>query len=102
MDKASFNMATLRFKNFKDYKLAGVDFTEADLTGSDFTGATFDNCHLHSVVSDGETKFDKTDLRGAYLANPPLGRVSLRGAMVTTEQAEFLLFEKYGLLVIDH
>jgi uncharacterized protein YjbI with pentapeptide repeats len=95
-------MCALRFKSFRGYKFVNVDFTEADLTGCDFSGATFDGCRLSSVVMSGAlTRFDGADLRGAVLANPQLGQVSLWGAMITARQAKFLLEERLGVIIVD-
>ena len=78
-----------------------VDFNEADLSGCDFTDVEFEKCYLNGAVFSDETKLDGADLRGAFISETSLGMASMRGAVMTTAQARYLLFEKYGIVVAE-
>jgi uncharacterized protein YjbI with pentapeptide repeats len=78
-----------------------VIFTDADLSGCDFTQVEFDGCHLSGATVSEETVFDGADLRGAYISSSQLEMASLRGAIMTSAQAQDLLLEKYGIIIAE-
>ncbi len=101
IDHADFSMATLRYKRFKDSRLKDVNFTESDLSGSDFTDTVFEGCHLTGAVVNSDTRFDRADLRGAYISGSGLETARLKGAIMSTQQANTLLFERFGIVVAE-
>ena len=101
IDRADFSMATLRYKKFADGKLEGVNFTETDLSGTDFSSAAFEGCHLTGAIVNEETRFDRADLRGAYISGSGLEVASLKGTIMSQQQASTLLFERFGIVVAE-
>ena len=101
IDRTNFSMAALRFKKFRKQKLVGVNFTEADISGCDFTQVEFEDCHLNSAVVSDETIFDGADLRGAYISSSQLEITSLKGTLMSAAQAHHMLFERYGIVIVE-
>ena len=101
IDNADFSMATVRFKRFVDGRLKGVNFTETDLSGTDFSGTVFEGCHLTGAVVTDQTRFDRADLRGAYISGSGLEVASLKGTVMSAQQASTLLFERFGIVVAE-
>lgn len=59
--------------------------------GCDFTQTTFESCHLNGAIVNEETLFEGADLRGAQISNLHLEKASLKGAIMSTIQAHYLL-----------
>jgi uncharacterized protein YjbI with pentapeptide repeats len=99
--RTDFSLASLRGHSFKGQRLEGINFTEADLGGCDFTDAVFEDCHLAGVLVDEQTKFDGADFRGAVISGAHLVRASLRGAVMLPSQVNTMVFDGFGIVVLD-
>ena len=73
----------------------GVRLREADFTGAQFIGGVLTECDLTAAWLTGAV-LTECDLRGSELAGIEPESVSLRGAIVTVEQA-VVLVEAMGL-----
>ncbi|MCY4654654.1 MAG: pentapeptide repeat-containing protein, partial [Dehalococcoidia bacterium] len=83
----------------KGRKLVGVNFTEADLEGCDFSDAVFEGCHLVGAYISERTRFDRADLRGAFVSGAHLVKASLVGAVMLPSQVNTMVFDGFGIVV---
>jgi uncharacterized protein YjbI with pentapeptide repeats len=93
MDMSSFRFSVFKRVVFADCKLRHADFQEADLRG-----ARFERCDLTAA------QFSKAQMEGTRFAHCTLaglnGVTSLRGAIVTSEDALGLAYSLAGALGI--
>ena len=106
-DRCTFDLMRVNGGNWAHAGLAGADLRkasfegvrmrEADLTGARCQGAVLRECDLTSAWLNGAV-LTECDLRGSELAGIEPESVSLRGAIVTVEQA-VVIVEALGLEV---
>ena len=82
IERADFSLASLREHSFRGQRLVGVNFTETDLEGCDFSDVVFQGCHLVGAYISERTRFDRADLRGAFVSGAHLVKASLMGAIM--------------------
>jgi uncharacterized protein YjbI with pentapeptide repeats len=84
---------------FRKEKLAGIDFSMADLSDCDFREASFERTSLREANIE-RANFQNADLRGADLGglNMLKDRQRFRGAVISAAQAELVL-DEYGFRV---
>ena len=80
-------------------KLVGVNFTETDLEGCDFSDVVFEGCHLVGAYISERTRFDRADLRGAFVSGAHLVKASLMGAIMLPSQVNTMVFDGFGIVV---
>ena len=99
IERADFSLASLREHSFRGRKLVGVNFTEADLEGCDFSDVVFEGCHLVGAFISERTRFNRADLRGAFVSGAHLVKANMMGAMMLPSQVNTMVFDGFGIVV---
>ena len=59
----------------------------------------FEGCHLVGAYISERTRFDRTDLRGAFVSGANLVKASLTGAVMLPSQVNTMVFDGFGIVV---